>query len=215
MGATARMTLEKRPARYIGVERNVAAAAGIRKVLRGEQDRCVIATAAETGLDAESVDVVYGEAMLSMQTDAQKSAIVREAFRILKPGGLYGIHELGLKPDDLDDDTKDRILKELSSAIHVGVRPLTITEWSRVLGDAGFGVDPSRQRVAPMHLLEPGRMIADEGVFGTVRIAFNVVRTPVARRRILQMRKLFHRYDENLCAVALVACKPCGTQTTS
>lgn len=41
-----------------------------------------------------------------------------------------------------------------------------------------------------------------------VRIAFNVLRTLPARRRILHMRAVFNRYADHLGAVAIVAVKP-------
>jgi hypothetical protein len=59
-----------------------------------------------------------------------------------------------------------------------------------------------------MHLLEPARMVADEGLARALRIAFNILRTPPARRRVMQMRAAFNRYADNLSAVAIVALKP-------
>ena len=63
--------------------------------------------------------------MLTMQGPTQKSEIVREAARILKAGGRYGIHELCLVPDHLDEAIKLEIQHVLSQTIHVGARPLT------------------------------------------------------------------------------------------
>jgi hypothetical protein len=41
-----------------------------------------------------------------------------------------------------------------------------------------------------------------------LRIAFNILRTPAARRPVMQMRAVFNRYADYLCAVAMVAVKP-------
>lgn len=71
LGATARLTMLSNPAHYIGVERDEAAAQRVARMLRGEQDRCVVGSAVATGLDAESADIVYVEAMLSMQTASE------------------------------------------------------------------------------------------------------------------------------------------------
>lgn len=208
LGTTARLTLQKQPSSYVAVERDEAAADRVRGCLQGDQQKCILGTAAETGLDDQSSTVVYGEAMLTMQTPKDKSRIIKEAHRVLRPGGRYGIHELALKPDNLDASIKNEILKELSSAIRVAARPLTVTEWSEQLEEAGFHIENESVHQAPMHLLEPRRMTQDEGLRGALRIGFNVLRTPSARKRILQMRKVFRHYQQHLCAVAIVATKP-------
>ena len=78
-----------------------------------------------------------------------------EAARLLKSGGRYGIHELCLVPDDIDPSIGKAIASDLSSDIHVGVRPLTVEEWRGLLTEAGLTV--IHQQLAPMHLLEPAQ----------------------------------------------------------
>ena len=203
LGETARLTLQRQPASYTAVERDKEAAAMVQKILQGPEQQCVVGLAEETGLSDASASVVYGEAMLSMQTLQQKSRIVHEAYRLLKPGGRYGIHELCLIPNDLAESTKQGIQTELSTVIHHGTRPLTIAEWRGLLEAEGFSAQTQAQ--APMHLLEPGRLIQDEGLFGALRFAFNVLCDREARRRVLGMRRVFRRYRENLAAVVFVA----------
>lgn len=206
LGVTARLTLARQPASYTAIERDEAAAASVRSFLTDARCRCLVGSAEETGLEDASATVVYGEAMLTMQTPGQKARIVREAYRILKPGGRYGIHELGLTPDDLSEATKDAILRDLSAAIHVGARPLTSSEWRAVLETEGFQV--RTEFTAPMHLLEPKRMIQDEGLGRALRIFFNMLRTPAARQRVLTMRRVFRAYQDHLIAISLIAVKP-------
>lgn len=208
LGTTARITLKRRPRTYIGVERDEHAAEAVRRMLSSPSHRCQIGTAAETGLEDASATAVYGEAMLTMQTAAQKAAIVREAFRVLAPGGRYGIHELALASDDLSEDVKRQINKELSEVIRVGARPLTQSEWRAVLEAEGFEV--ITDSTAPMHLLEPARLVRDEGLGGALRIIFNALRDPAARRRVIAMRRAFRRWTHVLSAVALTARKPLG-----
>ena len=152
-----------------------------------------------------SATVVYGEAMLTMQPPERKRRIVQEAFRLLKPGGRYGIHELGLIPDDLDDNIKGEIQKALSQAIRVGARPLTRSEWRTLLEASGFEVQA--QATGPMHLLEPKRVVQDEGIWRALTFACNVLRNGEARRRLLTMRRVFRKYHEHLVAIALVGLK--------
>src|ERR1700730_13587796 len=101
LGDTARLTLKRNPASYTAVERDKDAAALVQKFLQGPEQRCRVGLAEHTGLPDTSATVVYGEAMLSMQTPQHKIGIVREACRLLKPGGRYGIQELCLVPNDL------------------------------------------------------------------------------------------------------------------
>ena len=57
---------------------------------------------------------------------------------------------------------------------------------------------------APMHLLEPQRVLRDEGLRGSLRIAFNVATNPKLRHRMFAMRQLFTKYREHLRAISLV-----------
>lgn len=58
-----------------------------------------------------------------------------------------------------------------------------------------------------MHLLEIKRIISDEGFSGFLKIAGNVVMQPKIRCRIMQMRKTFKKFENNLCAVSILAQK--------
>jgi SAM-dependent methyltransferase len=205
LGDTARLTLKRSPASYTAVERDKDAAALVQKFLHGPGRSCVVGLAENTGLPDASATVVYGEAMLSMQTPEQKSRIVREALRLLKPGGRYGIHELCLIPDDLDESIKLEVQNELQSVIHHGTRPLTIAEWQGRLEAEGFLVRTQAQ--APMHLLEPWRLIQDEGMLGALRFAFNLLCHRQARRRVLAMRRVFAKFRDRLAAVMIVGQK--------
>ena len=64
------------------------------------------------------------------------------------------------------------------------------------------------EATTPMHLLEPRRLIRDEGIGRAVRFIFNVIRTPEARRRVFSMRRMFRKQRQHLAAITLVAVKP-------
>lgn len=203
LGATTRLVLARSPKSYVGIERDEAATRAIQSLLRAG-DRCSRGLASDTGLAPSSASVVFAEAMLTMQTDEQKRRIVAEVHRILSPGGRYGIHELALLPD-LAHGEKEEIQRALSDVIHIGARPLALDEWTELLKEGGFEV--SRSATAPMLLLEPARMLADEGVAQTMRIAFNVLRAPAARKRVMAMRSVFRKYASKMCAISIVARK--------
>ncbi|MEM0940514.1 MAG: class I SAM-dependent methyltransferase [Bacteroidota bacterium] len=203
LGYTASVALKKQPKSYTGVEINEEAAQLLRKKLHGKKHQIIIGNAADLKLENESVDRVYGEAMLTMQADHRKSEIIQEAHRILKNGGRYGIHELGLEPNDLQEATKSTIQRELARVNKVNARPLTVQEWSELLTKEGFRI--VHVDTNPMHLLKPKRIIDDEGFLRTVKIVFNILTHPKERKRILTMRRTFKKYQDHLNAVAIVA----------
>lgn len=201
MGATAQIVLRLHPQSYCAVERDPAAAARMRRRFTGPANRIVMARAEESGLHDECATVVYSEALLSMQAPQQKSRIIAEARRLLQPGGRYGIQELCL-PDDIPDSVRQEIQAAMAREIHVGVQPLCEKEWIRLFEENGLKVKWSGS--APMHLLEPRRLLRDEGVAGGMRIAFRVATNPSLGGRILAMRRLFHTYSDYLGAISLV-----------
>ena len=205
LGVTTRLVLDRHPASYTAIEGDEAAAAQVRCLLAGSNQQYLVGNAAETLLPENSATVVYGEAMLTMQGPAQKHQIVQEAGRLLKPGGRYGVHELCLVPDDLDDSIKQEIQHALSQAIHVGARPLTSREWRAVLKAEGFEVQTEARR--PMLLLEANRLIQDEGLWGALRFAWNLCRDQEARQRVFAMRRVFMKYHSHLAAIVLIGVK--------
>jgi hypothetical protein len=205
MGVTAKITLSLQPASFTAVERDEAAAKIVSSYLSGERQRCVVGSASDTGLPDNSASVVYGEAMLTMQTEQAKREIVQEAYRLLKTGGRYGIHEMCLVLETIDEDARRETEKNLTGVVHHGVRPLTIAEWKTLLQSEGFTVESVE--TAPMGLLEPGRLIRDEGFAGASRFVWNLLRDKQARQRVLEMRSVFRRNRKQIGAVAITAVK--------
>ena len=215
LGITAAEILDRNPKTYTGVDQDPDAATAT--TLSTKQARLGIPTevingvASDTGLPAGSADLVVGEAMLTMQGEKGKAAIVSEANRILATGGRYAIHELLLTPNNVDQTVADNLRKALATTIKVNARPLTATEWSELLENNGFKV--LSIKVAPMGLLQPKQMIEDEGP-RVLKIMFNLARNPQARKRVLAMRKVFSENAQNLGAISIIAEKVSDVKPT-
>lgn len=201
LGLTAQLLLDARCTSYVGVDSDPDAVKATREVV-GDHGEFVVARAQETGLDTACADLVVGEAMLTMQGASTKMEIVAEAHRVLDSGGRYLVHELCLVPDTLDREIKTSIRRDLARSIRVNARPLTVAEWTRLFDESGFEVEAIELR--PMALLQPRRMIADEGLGGVFRIARNLLRDVDARRRAPAMRSTFSTYEEHMRAVGFV-----------
>ena len=209
LGLTTRAILERGPKSYRGVDRDPQVV-GIISRLTSEKATipasCVQRDAADTGLESSSADVVVGEAMLTMQTEHGKKAIIGEVFRLLRAGGTYSIHELGLQPDNLDESVEEEVRKALARSIKVNARPLTEQKWREVLEGEGFEVLWSGKE--PMALLDMKRNIADEGIGGVLRILRNVLGNKDIRARVLNMKRTFNKYRNELTGIAFVVRKP-------
>jgi arsenite methyltransferase len=82
-------------------------------------------------LPAETVDVVLSNCVINLSTD--KPRVLREAARVLKPGGRFAVSDIIADPD-MDDGTRADL------ALYVGcvAGALTREEFTRHLADAGL-----------------------------------------------------------------------------
>jgi SAM-dependent methyltransferase len=204
LGHTAEKVLSIKPATYLGVDSDPVAVSNLADRLGRDGVRFVQGSAEDTGLPGETATVLFGEAMLSMQSDLRRRQIVEEAWRVVRCGGRYGIHELCVAPG-LSPTDQLRMEAGLRHAVRHGVRLLTVQEWRELMESAGFCV--TFQSTAPMRLLDAGRILQDEGIAGAMRFAWNTLTHPAVFRRVLEMRRIFKRYQHNLQAVAMVCNK--------
>lgn len=203
LGFTASVALKSNPKSYTGIELSKDSALLLEKKLSRANAKIIVGNAAQTSLSENSINKVYGEAMLTMHADHRKSEIIKEAYRILKKGGLYGIHELGLTPDLIEEKTKTQIQKELSQISKVNARPLTESEWKKLLENEGFKI--KHVLTNSMNLLNIKRVVDDEGIAQSLKIIFNVITQPKARKRVIEMKKVFTKYKQHINAIAIVA----------
>lgn len=205
IGATANKILSKNPKAYYGIDQSKEAITALSKTYTDYAVHFLHSYASDTGLQEGCASKVIGEAMLTMQTDRNKQKIIDEAFRLLKPDGKYAVHEICLVPDTISEQEKVELSEGLSSGIHVNARPLTVNEWRILFEQAGFKIE--KIMFTPMHLLEVGRLLKDEGFYGLLKIGFNAVKTSGALKRILEMRRMFNRFEPNMKAISIIAVK--------
>ena len=208
LGSTTRLVLDRMPASYVGVDRDPDATDLVAAGMDGANRSVVHASAAETGLGDALADVAFGEAYLTMQPASQKIRIMTELARITRPGARVAIHEVAFAPDAIDPETAERVAGALTGTIKVNVTPLTAAGWVELLEHAGF--DVTHRFSAPLHLLEPRRLLADEGLRGALRFAGRVISRPAARRRVMAMRKAMGSNRRHLQALGLVAVRRAG-----
>lgn len=203
LGFTASISLKHNPASYTGVELDKNAAAFLGRKITGKNAMIVQGNARKTTLPDECATKVYGEAMLTMQSDKQKSEIIQEAHRILKQGGLYGIHEIALSPEGSEPEVREGIYKEMKEVIRANVAPISVKEWEKTLIDNGFRI--VKVMTNPMHLLEKKRIVDDEGFIRFLKIIFNIMTHPKARNRIKRMRQVFRKNEKNIFAISIIS----------
>jgi SAM-dependent methyltransferase len=208
-GRTAKLILDARPASYVGIDRDETSERSIVPMLTGPTQQFRLGSASRTGLDVGACNVAVAEAVLTMHPRAAKEHILDELARIVRPGGRIGLHEVAYRLDDPDDPIdieeleRTRICTELTSHFKVSFNAMTMDDWTELLAGAGFELLTVHR--APLRLLEPDRIIADEGVVGAARFAANVLADPPVRRRITHMRAAMRRNAPHLRAVAIVA----------
>ncbi|OFT40627.1 class I SAM-dependent methyltransferase [Aerococcus sp. HMSC06H08] len=102
-----------------------------------------------------SFDVVINEAMLTMLNDEDKSACLKEYYRILKKGGLLLTHDVAIAKE------QSLAKKIVSKFANRHVHPLTVEAWHEQFQEVGF------QRLVEeegnMLLLDKETVIRDEG----------------------------------------------------
>jgi SAM-dependent methyltransferase len=85
----------------------------------------------DTPLDDESVDVVISNCVINLSGD--KSKVIAEAARVLRPGGRFAVSDV-LADDDMDEQTR----KDMEAWTGCIAGALTRSQFERALSAAGF-----------------------------------------------------------------------------
>ncbi|MEG5000287.1 SAM-dependent methyltransferase [Microcoleus sp. B4-D4] len=189
--------------KVVGVEKNPDSVARARAnvAAAGLSDRVEIIEGDILHLDriTQEFDWVLAEAILTMQSPSGKAKILSGIGDRLKPGGKFLSHEL------LAKNRESEIHKALSEVIRVNSTPLSESGWIALCQNAGLQVE--KYQTGGMGLLNLRRMLNDEGFVGTVRIVWNVLSRSQIRDRILAMRRVFQKYQQDLGYIIICAQK--------
>lgn len=142
-------------------------------------------------------DYVLAEAILTMQAIPGKSKVLQGIHDRLKPGGKFLSHEL------LVNDREEEVHCALAAAIRVNATPLSVTNWIVTCETAGLSV--IRHQTGAMELLNPTRIIQDEGLIDAIKFFWNGLTQPQVRNRLLTMRRVFQQYERELGYIILCA----------
>lgn len=148
---------------------------------------------------SETFDYVFAEAILTMQSPSGKAKILEGIQQVLKPQGKFLSHEMLAAGD------KAELNRALSQVIRVNAQPLSVEEWQQACEQAGLTIQQSK--TGEMGLLNPKRVIEDEGLFPSLKIAWKVLTQAAIRERVLEMKNTFNQYRNQLGYIAFYASK--------
>lgn len=138
-------------------------------------------------------DVVLNEAMLTMYADKAKVKLVKEYYRVLKPGGLLLTHDIMKKNNEVNRD-------DLIGVVKSNVAPMFKQDWHDLFINIGFS--QVNIKSGEMSLMSPMGLIRDEGVRRTAKIIKNGLLNKDNRKRFLSMFHFFRSHRHNLNYIA-------------
>lgn len=159
------------------------------------------ADASKLPFDDNSFDVVINEAMLTMYANKAKSHLLKEYFRVLKPGGKLLTHDIML----LQPEQSTEIVTRMREAINVHAQPISQDEWHKLFAATGFTI--IHADCGAMTLMSPSGMIVDEGIRGTLKIIRNALKKE-NRQQFFKMFKTFRRNRKQLNYIVVCSVKP-------
>jgi ubiquinone/menaquinone biosynthesis C-methylase UbiE len=143
-----------------------------------------------------SFDIIITQAMLTMLSDEKFKLVLKEYFRILKPGGLLLTHDLVIYDDSLIDKLRDLTL--------VSVNPKHPKKWSELFTLNNFIV--KNKLIGKMNLINPLGLLRNEG-FNTFKILKNGLKKE-NKSRFKQLYSFFNKNRKKLGFICLINEKP-------
>ncbi len=200
-GYTAIALAKRYGVRVVGVEKNpesvARACANVQAAGLKEQVQIIEGDIFHLEQIPEQFDYVLAEAILTMQSVPAKLRILNGVHDRLKPGGKFLSHEL------LAADREEEIHRTLAATLRANSTPLSETNWIDTCEAAGLQV--LHHRTGEMGLLNPTRIIQDEGWRDAIQFFWNVLTQARVRHRLLAIQHVFKQYRQELGYIVLCA----------
>ncbi len=129
-------------------------------------------------------DFAISQAILVLVPDKKRA--IKEAYRVIKPGGRAGWIELSWKEDPPEDFMR-KVSNELCAYCMTNVS--TYEGWERLFKESGIGNLELQRYSLDMGGMKT--MLADEGIRSTLRIMFRYATRSKMRRRMKSLSQFF------------------------
>ncbi|MDO5719023.1 MAG: methyltransferase domain-containing protein [Tissierellia bacterium] len=136
----------------------------------------------EIPFDDESFDIVFCESVLIYFVNLDKEKILKECFRILKPGGILLVHDLVVeKLDELQ-------LNKMRAITNLYLYPIDRKRWIEIFKKAGFF--RIEQKLGNLILFNKADLLTDEAFKSLMRIVKKEI-SPRSIKRFMDIRDYF------------------------
>jgi SAM-dependent methyltransferase len=225
-GETTRKVLPLRPRSYRGIAPDERTSDRLDDTLRIHPDLRVLLTRARTegaytgfqpgcaestGLPDDSASVIFGECLLTPLAPYRVKAVIREAVRLLPPGGRFGVHELCLIPnpswnESLDATRGADVCADLDERAGAGLFPQTEASWRTAIGDGGLVVTATR--TGPVEPLTLRRLARELGPRGFMESLGRMARNAGEAKRLRGLSYCMAHHQADLGAIVIIAERP-------
>ncbi len=201
-GATGALLNDVNLRSYTAVCLDDAHAQSVRARVTGPERATLVAAPDRTGLPTGEATSVVGEGLLTGVSDPTKRAILAEAARILRPGGLVAFHELcALRNAWSSADVPLR-----SEFAPVGLRPLDEEGWRQAMYEAGL--EPLAVSIGTLRAPGPRELLADAGRAHLRQVAPALLCPGKASRTLRRASYLLDTHRDGLASVVIVGRRP-------
>ena len=205
MGATSQIAISQNPRDYRALEQSPLIREYWKRCAHLNAEKLIDAAPWQTGIEEQYVTKVYGENFMLHLTEQQRNATLSETHRILKYGGLFGIHELALKRDDYDPALKNKIEKELAMKFRITSKLYGPDQWSDKFYQHGFKVTNLLRH--PVISFKWQGVLRDEGLARSTKIMLKLRSNKQVKSRVKGLREVLNKYQDQVCALCLIGVK--------